>query len=204
MSPLSKYYRSLQQKAEQKKTSLQNSGMLVQEVKSKSMINDTVVSHEDYGSGLREGQVVFNKDFSPERSNGDASSKSKNQEKSHTVTIAAFEDNAIVEPRCSSSEENNDDLDNSEQDATGPVMLFDHCGRKCGKEVLPVQKLVNNFEAEYVPVASDGAFFTFQTNKNAPLVRVDLMHRKHGMTLLENLRRMCFNHLSVSMKINFC
>ena len=40
MSPLLKYYRSLQQKAEQKKTSLQNSSLLVQEVKSKGMIND--------------------------------------------------------------------------------------------------------------------------------------------------------------------
>ena len=68
--------------------------------------------------------MVFNKDFSPEKSNGDAASKSKKKEKSHTVTITAFEDNAIVEP-CSSSEENNDDLDNSEQDATRPVMLFD-------------------------------------------------------------------------------
>lgn len=124
MSPLSKYYLSLQQKAEQKKTSLQNSSVFVQEVKSTSLINNTAVSHEDYGKDIREGQEVFNKNLSPEKSNGDAASKSKKQKMSQTLTIAAFEEDDIVEPHGSSSEENNDDLDNNkEQDATGHLSI---------------------------------------------------------------------------------
>lgn len=145
MSPLSKYYLSLQQKAEQKKTSFQNSSVLVQEVKSKSVINDTAVSREGYGNGISEGQVVFNKDLLPEKSNGDAASKSIKQEKSQTVTIAAFEENDIVEPRGSSSKENNDDLDDSEQDAAGHLSVEKHesentNGNKMAKAVTPLAK----------------------------------------------------------------
>ncbi|GLJ05864.1 hypothetical protein SUGI_0026870 [Cryptomeria japonica] len=47
------------------------------------------------------------------------------------------------------------------------------------KEMLPFQKLIDNFEAEYALVANDDTEFTFQTNKNAPrykLVRVDLRY----------------------------
>ena len=33
--------------------------------------------------------------------------------------------------------------------------------------MLPFQKLVDNFEAAYDPVANDGALFTFRTNRNA-------------------------------------
>jgi hypothetical protein len=124
MSPLSKYYLSLQQKAEQKKTSLQNSSVFVQEVKCTSLINNTAVSHEDYGNDIREGQEVFNKNFSPEKLNGDVASKSKKEKMSQTLTIVGFEEDDIVEPHGSSSEENNDDLDNSEeQDATGHLSI---------------------------------------------------------------------------------
>jgi len=51
-------------------------------------------------------------------------------------------------------------------------------GFKGKKEMLPFQKLIDNFEAQYDLVANDGALFTFRTNKNAPrykLVRVDFM-----------------------------
>ncbi|GLJ04787.1 hypothetical protein SUGI_0003280 [Cryptomeria japonica] len=47
------------------------------------------------------------------------------------------------------------------------------------KEMLPFQKLIDNFEAEYALVANDDTEFTFRTNKNAPrykLVRVDLRY----------------------------
>lgn len=69
----------------------------------------------------------------------------KKQEKSQTVTIAVFEENAIVEPRCSSSEENNDDLDNSEQDATGHLSVEKQesenaNGNKMAKAVTPLAK----------------------------------------------------------------
>ncbi|GAQ82840.1 Prolyl oligopeptidase family protein [Klebsormidium nitens] len=43
--------------------------------------------------------------------------------------------------------------------------------------LLPVVKLIDNFEAQYGYIANDGTSFVFQTNKNAPLykvVRVDL------------------------------
>lgn len=123
MSPLSKYYQSLQQKAEQKKTSLQNSSVRVQEVKSMGLIKDTAVSHEGCDNNIREGQKVFNKDLSPKKSNGTAASKSKKREKSQTLIIAAKEDD-IVEPCGSSSEENNDDLDHcKEEDATVHLSL---------------------------------------------------------------------------------
>ena len=49
-------------------------------------------------------------------------------------------------------------------------------GFKGREEILPFQKLVDKFEAAYDPVANDGALFTFQTNRNAPLVRVDTNH----------------------------
>lgn len=123
MSPLSKYYLNLQQKAQQKKTSLQNCSVFVEEVKSMSLIKDTAVSHEGCDNDIREGQKVFNKDLPPEKSNGTAASKSKKREKSQTLIIADKEDD-IVEPCGSSSEENNDDLDNcKEEDATGQLSL---------------------------------------------------------------------------------
>lgn len=40
-------------------------------------------------------------------------------------------------------------------------------GFKGREEMLPFQKLVDKFEVAYDPVANDGAFFTFQTNRNA-------------------------------------
>ncbi|XP_051123800.1 uncharacterized protein LOC127246444 [Andrographis paniculata] len=50
-------------------------------------------------------------------------------------------------------------------------------GFKETKELLPLVKLVDDFEASYTYVANDGTAFTFLTNKDAPrskLVRVDL------------------------------
>ncbi|KAH7299739.1 hypothetical protein KP509_24G026800 [Ceratopteris richardii] len=44
-------------------------------------------------------------------------------------------------------------------------------------ELLPMRKLVDNFDAQYELIANDGTSFTFLTNNNAPkykLVRVDL------------------------------
>ncbi|KAI5069491.1 hypothetical protein GOP47_0015792 [Adiantum capillus-veneris] len=46
-----------------------------------------------------------------------------------------------------------------------------------GGDLLPMQKLVDNFDAQYELIANDGTSFTFLTNKNAPkykLVRIDL------------------------------
>ncbi|GAB4832981.1 hypothetical protein Ancab_007002 [Ancistrocladus abbreviatus] len=46
-----------------------------------------------------------------------------------------------------------------------------------GKELLPLKKLIDEFEASYHAIANDGTLFTFLTNKDAPrykLVRVDL------------------------------
>lgn len=48
---------------------------------------------------------------------------------------------------------------------------------KGSMELIPFQKLVDNFEAQYQLVANDGPIFTFLTNKDAPrykLTRVDL------------------------------
>ncbi|CAI0435434.1 unnamed protein product [Linum tenue] len=50
-------------------------------------------------------------------------------------------------------------------------------GFKGSNKLLPFTKLVDNFDAQYEPVANDGTTFTFLTNKDAPrykLVRVDL------------------------------
>lgn len=52
-------------------------------------------------------------------------------------------------------------------------------GFKGKEEMLPFQKLIDNFEAEYILVANDDTEFTFRTNKNAPrykLIRVDLRY----------------------------
>jgi prolyl oligopeptidase len=60
------------------------------------------------------------------------------------------------------------------------VISQQHCQKvfeDTTREVLPFQKLVNNFEAQYQLVANDGPIFTFLTNKDAPrykLNRVDL------------------------------
>eukprot|EP00898_Chlorokybus_atmophyticus_P008743 jgi/Chlat1/8870/Chrsp92S09259 len=50
-------------------------------------------------------------------------------------------------------------------------------GLRGSDKLLPVVKLVDNFDAQYDYIANDGAEFTFHTNKDAPLykvVRVDL------------------------------
>ncbi|GAB4832982.1 hypothetical protein Ancab_007003 [Ancistrocladus abbreviatus] len=50
-------------------------------------------------------------------------------------------------------------------------------GLRGGKDLLPFQKLVDNFEASYDTIANDDTVFTFLTNKDAPrykVVRVDL------------------------------
>lgn len=73
------------------------------------------------------------------------------------------------------------------QEGCDPVNMLYYCdlsalpeglqGFKGTCNLLPFQKLVNNFEAQYEMVANDGTLFTFRTNKKAPrykLVRVDL------------------------------
>ncbi|CAI0435431.1 unnamed protein product [Linum tenue] len=61
-----------------------------------------------------------------------------------------------------------------------PVNKIYYCGLegfKGSNKLLPFTKLVDNFDAQYEPVANDGTTFTFLTNKDAPrykLVRVDL------------------------------
>lgn len=50
-------------------------------------------------------------------------------------------------------------------------------GFKGSNKLLPMEKLVDNFDAQYEQIANDGTSFTFLTNRNAPkykLVRVDL------------------------------
>lgn len=50
-------------------------------------------------------------------------------------------------------------------------------GFKGGNDLLPLEKLVDNFDAQYELVANDGTSFTFRTNRKAPrykLVRVNL------------------------------
>lgn len=50
-------------------------------------------------------------------------------------------------------------------------------GFKGCDDLLPMEKLVDNFDAQYELIANDGTSFTFLTNRNAPkykLVRVDL------------------------------
>eukprot|EP00250_Pteridium_aquilinum_P011102 c19838_g1_i2 orf=123-2585(+) len=50
-------------------------------------------------------------------------------------------------------------------------------GFRGGNDLLPLEKLVDNFDAQYELVANDGTSFTFLTNRNAPkykLVQVDL------------------------------
>lgn len=45
-------------------------------------------------------------------------------------------------------------------------------GYRGTKKLLPFQKLVDNFEAQYSYVANDGPVFTFFTNQNAPRYKV--------------------------------
>ncbi|BFZ11325.1 hypothetical protein BsWGS_14364 [Bradybaena similaris] len=58
------------------------------------------------------------------------------------------------------------------------------------KGVLPVVKLVDNFDAEYQYVTNEGTLFTFKTNLNAPhykLINIDLSkpEPEHRVTLVE-------------------
>ncbi|KAJ7513728.1 hypothetical protein O6H91_23G012300 [Diphasiastrum complanatum] len=52
-------------------------------------------------------------------------------------------------------------------------------GLRESKELLPFQKLIDNFEAQYQLIANDGSIFTFLSNKNASrykVIRVDILN----------------------------
>ena len=52
-------------------------------------------------------------------------------------------------------------------------------GFKGSNKLIPLEKLIDNFDAQYSYIANDGALFTFHTNKDSPrykLVRVNIQN----------------------------